>query len=259
MSTYTIKAGDTLHEIAKREDTSVEALKDANPGIDPKALQVGQKIKLPKDKKKEGGGGDKDGKGGKNDNDQGIPGAHDGSNGDGKYVQYSGPASNFPRREQWASYDALWKQNSRLMKFNSSDSEIALIKLTIKKVATSSRVDIRIILCIIVQESEGNPRVRTTNNDVRNPGLMQSHNGVEFDPKNPAGSILQMVRNGTEGTKHGDDLKQLYAKYGNYYETFRAYNSGSVDQKNLNRPLGATASYVRDAANRLMDHAWNGM
>lgn len=243
MSTYTIKPGDTLYEIAKKEGTSVEALKEANPGIDPKALQVGQKIKLPKDKK-EGGG---------------IPGAQGGTNGGGNYVHYSGPASNFPPPEQWASYDALWEQNSRLMKFNSSDSEVALIKSAIEKVATSSRVDVRVILCIIVQESGGNVRVRTTNNGVRNPGLMQSHNGVEFDPNDVAGSILQMVRDGTEGTKYGDGLKQLHAKYGNYYEAFRGYNSGSVDQKDLNNPVGATASYVRDAANRLMGHAWDGM
>ena len=42
-----------------------------------------------------------------------------------------------------------------------------------------------------------------------------------------------MVRDGTEGTSSGDGLKQLYAQYNNYYEAFRAYNSGSVDQKNL--------------------------
>jgi hypothetical protein len=88
---------------------------------------------------------------------------------------------------------------------------------------------------------------------------MQSHNGVEFNPKDPAGSILQMIRDGTEGTKDGDGLKQLHKKYGNYYEAFRGYNSGSVNKADLNDPVGATASYVRDAANRLMGHVWNGM
>lgn len=88
---------------------------------------------------------------------------------------------------------------------------------------------------------------------------MQSHNGVEFNPNDPAGSILQMIRDGTEGTKSGDGLKQLKAKYGNYYEAFRGYNSGSVNKKDLNDPVGATASYVRDAANRLMGHTWDGM
>lgn len=88
---------------------------------------------------------------------------------------------------------------------------------------------------------------------------MQSHNGAEWDPNHSAASILQMVRDGTEGTKDGPGLKQLHAQYGNYYEAFRAYNSGSVNKRDLNDPVGATALYVRDAANRLMGHVWPGM
>lgn len=145
------------------------------------------------------------------------------------------------------------------MKFHDSEQEIALIKKAIETVAAESGVDVRAILCIIVQESGGNVRVGATANGVRNPGLMQSHNGASFDARNPEGSILQMVRDGTTGTKDGDGLKQLLAKYGNYYEAFRAYNSGSVDKRDLNDPVGATGSYVRDAANRLMGHEWNGM
>lgn len=98
-----------------------------------------------------------------------------------------------------------------------------------------------------------------TDNGVRNPGLMQSHNGVEFNPQDPKGSILQMIRDGTTGTKDGDGLKQCHEKTGNWYAAFRMYNSGSVNPNDLNDPKGATASYVRDAANRLMGHVWNGM
>lgn len=94
---------------------------------------------------------------------------------------------------------------------------------------------------------------------IRNPGLMQSHNGAEFNPSDPAGSILQMVKDGTEGTQFGDGLKQCYAHRGNYYSAFREYNSGSVNEQELNDPISATASYVRDAANRLMGHTWDGM
>jgi len=88
---------------------------------------------------------------------------------------------------------------------------------------------------------------------------MQSHNGAEFNPADPMGSILQMIRDGTEGTKDGDGLEQCYKRYGNYYSAFRAYNSGSVNANDLNDPVGATASYVRDVANRLMGHTWTGM
>lgn len=254
---YTVKAGDTLFSIAQSHGITLEALQAANPGVDPKKLQVGQVLKLP---------------GGSNGGGSAPP-----STGKG-YVNYSGPASNFPNPNSWASWDNLWKENQRLMKFHDSDSEIALIKSSIETVAKSSGVDHRVILCIIVQESGGNVRVPTvseisnkspkcltmltphqTNNGVRNPGLMQSHNGVEFNPNDPAGSILQMIRDGTEGTKDGDGLKQLKAKYGNYYEAFRAYNSGSVNKADLNDPVGATAGYVRDAANRLMGHVWDGM
>ncbi|KAI4089486.1 MAG: hypothetical protein LQ339_008547 [Xanthoria mediterranea] len=253
MPTYTIKKGDTLYEIAKAHHTTVEAIEKANPGINPKTLQIGQVIQLP------GGGGSKPpptqpGNGGGD-----IVGAHGGSNGGGGYVNYSGPASAYPPRDKWASYDALWKQNRALMKFNDSDQEIAWIKEAIETVSRSSRVDVRAILCIIVQESGGNPRIPTTNNGVRNPGLMQSHNGAEFNPARPKESILQMVRDGSEGTKDGDGLKQLLAKYGNYYEAFRGYNSGSVNKGNLNDPVGATGDYVQKAANRLMGHSWPGM
>lgn len=88
---------------------------------------------------------------------------------------------------------------------------------------------------------------------------MQSHNGVEFNPADPACSILQMIRDGTEGTASGDGLKQLLAKYGNYYAAFRAYNSGSIIASNLSAANGATADYVSDAANRLMGHTWPGI
>lgn len=246
MTKYTIKGGDTFFAIAERLGISVDALQAANPGVNPTALKVGQVINLP-------------GAPAGHPPSDGIPGSHGGTNGGGAYVQYGGPASNFPKPSQWASYAALWTQNSRLMKFHDSDTEIAQIKSAIEKVATESGVDVRAILCIIVQESGGNVRVGTTSNGVRNPGIMQSHNGVSFNPADPAGSILQMVRDGTTGTKDGAGLKQLYAKYGNYYSTFRGYNSGSVDERDLNNPVGATASYVRDAANRLMGHTWNNM
>jgi len=246
MSKYTIKQGDTLSAIAASHSIGLDALLAANPGVVPKNLHIGQVINLPGAPTHQPGNGK-------------IPGSEGGSNGGGGYVQYSGPASNFPPQNQWASYSSLWKANTRLMKFHDGDAEIADIKKAIETVSAESGVDVRAILCIIVQESGGNVRVGTTNNGTRNPGLMQSHNGVSFDPKNPAGSILQMVRDGTEGTKDGDGLKQLLARYGNYYTAFRGYNSGSVNLADMNDPKGATGSYVRDAANRLMGHEWNGM
>lgn len=132
---YTVKAGDTLFSIAQSHGTTVEKLQAANGGVDPKKLQVGQVLKLPS---------------------SGAPA------GKGKgYVQYGGPASNFPNPSEWASWDELWKENERLMKLHDSDSEVVLIKKSIETVAKESGVDRRVILCIIVQESGGNVRVKT--------------------------------------------------------------------------------------------------
>ncbi|KAL8671413.1 MAG: hypothetical protein Q9168_004086 [Polycauliona sp. 1 TL-2023] len=255
MPSYTIKSGDTLFEIAKSHNTSVAELEKANPGINPKTLQIGQKINLP------GGnnGGSHPPPPPPSGGGHGIVGAQGGKPGGGGYVNYSGPASAFPNRNDWATYDALWKQNHTLIRFNASEQEAGWIHEAIETVSKSSQVDVRAILAIIVQESGGNPRIHTTNNGIRNPGLMQSHNGVEFDAARPKESILQMVRDGTEGTKDGDGLKQLLHKYGNYYEAFRGYNSGSVDKANLNDAVGATGDYVQKAANRLMGHSWPNM
>ena len=45
---YTIKSGDTFFLLAKRFNTTVEAIQRANPGIDPNNLQIGQVICIPK-------------------------------------------------------------------------------------------------------------------------------------------------------------------------------------------------------------------
>jgi LysM repeat protein len=41
-----VEAGDTLDQIALDNDTSVERLLTLNPGLDPTALQVGQRIRV---------------------------------------------------------------------------------------------------------------------------------------------------------------------------------------------------------------------
>jgi LysM repeat protein len=44
---YTIRAGDTLDQIALEHDTTVERLLQLNPRLDPTSLQVGQTIVVP--------------------------------------------------------------------------------------------------------------------------------------------------------------------------------------------------------------------
>ncbi|MEB3235726.1 MAG: LysM peptidoglycan-binding domain-containing protein [Cyanobacteriota bacterium] len=46
-SSVRVRSGDTLESLALRHGTSVAALQQANPGINPLALQVGQQLRLP--------------------------------------------------------------------------------------------------------------------------------------------------------------------------------------------------------------------
>jgi len=43
---YTIQSGDTLGSVAIKEGTTVDELLRLNPGIDPEALRVGQRIQV---------------------------------------------------------------------------------------------------------------------------------------------------------------------------------------------------------------------
>lgn len=45
--TYTIKSDDTLFDIARKCEVSLDDLKAANPGLDPATLRIGQTIELP--------------------------------------------------------------------------------------------------------------------------------------------------------------------------------------------------------------------
>lgn len=45
-ATYRVKAGDTFSAIAVKTGVDVDKLAQLNPGVDPRALQTGQKLKL---------------------------------------------------------------------------------------------------------------------------------------------------------------------------------------------------------------------
>jgi|SRR5947209_6309639 len=44
--TYTVHAGDLLSTVSQRTGVSIERLKALNPGLDPTAMRVGQRIRL---------------------------------------------------------------------------------------------------------------------------------------------------------------------------------------------------------------------
>ena len=145
---------------------------------------------------------------------------------------------------------------------NDSASEINDIYNGIETVASETGIDARFILAIMMQESNGCVRAPTTNWGVRNPGLMQDHNGAATCNENgvqnpcPSSTITQMIRDGAAGTSSGDGLKQCLAESGAtdvsmYYKAARIYNSGSIAAGgNLGAGI-ATHCYASDIANRL--------
>ncbi|PKM47259.1 MAG: peptidoglycan-binding protein LysM, partial [Firmicutes bacterium HGW-Firmicutes-8] len=46
-TTYIIRAGDTFYSLAIRFNTTVAVLLQANPGVNPNALMIGQAICVP--------------------------------------------------------------------------------------------------------------------------------------------------------------------------------------------------------------------
>ena len=145
---------------------------------------------------------------------------------------------------------------------DNTDDEINDMYNSIQSVASSTGIDSRFIFAIVMQESNGCVRAPTTNYGVRNPGLMQSHNGAGTcndgsvqDPC-PTSEITQMIQDGSAGTSSGDGLKQCLAEtsasdVSMYYKAARIYNSGSIDASgNLGAGI-ATHCYASDIANRL--------
>ncbi|OCL09298.1 carbohydrate-binding module family 50 protein [Glonium stellatum] len=190
------------------------------------------------------------------------------------YTVYGGNgdvSEGWPSQSSWvSSFDTLFNNNKAIMQSscsqwnvpNDSASEINDIYNGIKTVASETGIDARFILAIMMQESNGCVRAPTTNWGVRNPGLMQDHNGAATCNENgvqnpcPTSTITQMIRDGAAGTSSGDGLKQCLAQAGTtdvsmYYKAARIYNSGSiVAGGNLGGGV-ATHCYASDVANRL--------
>ena len=190
------------------------------------------------------------------------------------YTMHTGDGSTsagWPAVSDWASFDDMWNANVAVMGQNcvggvasNSADENSQIKSAIEAVALASAVDHRFILATMMQESNGCVRVPTTNWGVRNPGLMQDHDGSgtcnEGSVQNPcpASEIYQMIQDGVMGTAAGDGsvqtLSQAVTKGGSgaqaFYMAARIYNSGSVVQGDLGAGV-ATHCYASDIANRL--------
>ncbi|EMC95420.1 hypothetical protein BAUCODRAFT_123866 [Baudoinia panamericana UAMH 10762] len=199
------------------------------------------------------------------------------------YTGNGSVAAGWPAESQWVSFDYMFTANTPNMLAscaqwgvpNNSDDETADIKTAIQSIASSTGVDPRFILAVIMQESTGCVRVITTQYSVFNPGLMQSHNGTGTCNTNsapinvpgvsatgtvqtpcPYSEISQMIEDGTAGTASGDGLEQVLQKQGNsdvsmFYRAARMYNGGSIDPSGDLGKGCCTLCYASDIANRL--------
>ena len=195
-----------------------------------------------------------------------------GSGGFAGYKMYSGsgsPSEGWPTESDWMDFESAFAASKTNMLGSctqwgyqdDSAQEIDDIKSAIQSVASSSGMDERFILAVMMQESNGCVRVQTTDNGVTNPGLMQSHNGpgscnsgTPMSPC-PASEITQMIKDGVTGTPSGDGLQQCMDQCSTsgsqaYYQAAVIYNSGNLPQ-NLDDNT-ATPCYASDVANRLM-------
>nr|POE72345.1 hypothetical protein CFP56_12218 [Quercus suber] len=195
-----------------------------------------------------------------------------GGAGSDSYKTYTGDgttSAGWPSEDAWANFDSMWSANLKVISIsctqfgqeNNSDDESNDLKSAIQSIASSSGIDERFILAVVMQESKGCVRAPTTNYGVRNPGLMQDHDGTgtcnDATSSNPCpqSAIQQMIKDGVTGTAAGDGLEQCIAEshasdVSKYYKAARIYNSGSVTDNNLSLGV-ATHCYASDIANRL--------
>ncbi|TFL07903.1 hypothetical protein BDV98DRAFT_42485 [Pterulicium gracile] len=200
------------------------------------------------------------------------------------YFTYKGngtPEQGWPVSDQWRSFDDLWNINiprspgaCRFLQIGAnSDSENAFMRASILKYASQSGLDARFILVAVQQESSMCVRVRTTvspNAGARNPGLLQSANGVHtcndvgagvplLNPC-PEAQIDGMISDGVGFTTTWG-LMQVVQRGGgaqfvsSYYRGAVLYNSGIMPASGNLGQGRSNPCYASDIANRLMGWA----
>ncbi|OCT47320.1 glycoside hydrolase [Cladophialophora carrionii] len=183
---------------------------------------------------------------------------------------------------QWVSFEDMFNANKGVMRVScvnlgsdngpdDSEEEIDLVLNAVQYVSYLTNVDHRFILAILLQESKGCVRVRTTNNGVPNPGLMQAHDGAfscnmrgNLQTPCPASQIFGMIFDGVGGTSTGDGLAKILNQLASssndaqaYYRAARQYNTGSIAQDgDLDVGGRSTNCYASDVANRLTGWVW---
>lgn len=213
--THKISAGETFWALSQRYGCSVDDIRNANPGVIPEQLQIGQVIR--------------------------IPGSHAGgsSSNNGGALRPSGNTPPGARTETTLNGRVpSWCEQLRHM---------------INSAAQKCNVPADLIAAVIYQESGGNINVDATANPNggSDSGLMQvnQHTAQELERNyhNRFQGIGGSAKNIMLGTSY---LRQLYDTSADrdWGITLRAYNSGpnGVDKSNLRaRPAGTgDSTYV---------------
>ncbi|KAI4236944.1 MAG: hypothetical protein L6R40_005996 [Gallowayella cf. fulva] len=151
------------------------------------------------------------------------------SPGKDEYRLYTGNgsiAAGWPHKADWMSYEAMFTTNIPLILHSckiwhvapNTLPEIHSIHTATLTISHATNTDARFILAIILQESNGCVRVPTSFYSLRNPGLMQSHNGPatcneDASPVYPCPyeTIEEMIREGTAGTFEGRGMGLVMA------------------------------------------------
>lgn len=209
---------------------------------------------------------------------------------------YSGNGSSppWPAYSEWRPWLEMWEINEPYIgkecAVNSYTSppvpntqeETQTIREAIEYYSNASSIDPRLIFVTVMAASQGCVRAVATVGDVRNPGLMGSHNGSgdcyptpdrQLTPC-PDQQIYQMIYDGTQSDL-GNTLVDVFNQRQSsgapkaFYEGWRLYNSGTdfvidgelstdsyVDVQGQQRHSG-DAHYVSNSVNRL--RGWNGV
>ncbi|KAF2192385.1 hypothetical protein K469DRAFT_800239 [Zopfia rhizophila CBS 207.26] len=196
----------------------------------------------------------------------------------------SGPdVDDYPTKEEWLSFETLWEINEpEITKRNYGDEYNNYIKKSIQDISMASKVDARIILALVMQESAGGVNIPCTGWDglTTDCGLMQIHGGAKYDAADPAGSIHEMISDAIYGVSRPSenhpsgtpgyiqyfnaaqgDLSWIQGDYwqGNPFAAAHMYNAGGISSRYLNTQEGGNKNskvYANDIASRLL--GWNG-
>jgi hypothetical protein len=164
--------------------------------------------------------------------------------------------ATFPEHE-WLDWHCAFENHLDVMprEPRQTYAESLMIKTAIDIASQQTGVDPRLILSIIMQESHGEVRVRSTqapDGSSTSGGLMQCGNchsvaDISLGQPVPQERVNKMVIDGARW--FGDNINNVPER--NPFSALREYNSGRFNPADLNDPIFATRDYVWEAANRL--------